>query len=67
MVYLENLKQNRKIYIFLLTTISLVIAVNNGLQFWENVILKDYWAVLGVLVLFVILLNGGIRLKIWRN
>lgn len=67
MGFLASLKRNKKVYIFLLSFITIIIAYNEGMQFLEKTEYLSFVGWLEMVVLFVVAVNLGIRLHVWEE
>lgn len=67
MSYLESIREHKKTYIVITSLVTVIVLYNEMVQFAKNISLGTWLEYLGLIVLFVILMNAAINLRIWEK
>ena len=67
MNFTQPLRKNKNVYIIVISIIAVIIAINEISQFWGLVKGLSLIEHLALLVLFVLMVNAAIRLRVWEE
>ncbi len=65
MAYLEALKNRPKIYIVIISLITIIVTVNELNTFWQFLLKSTYIVQFCLALSFIVAINIAIRWKIW--